>query len=205
MTLYRDSQGHPINRGDLVRVLGWDMTFEVVSFRPEGVALIRNPAPGYSGTSTVPLSSITLAPTTPADQALRDLRARLSQPSEEVEPRSYDPRQPRLHSVRKAEPVADLGDVASGRVPLPARSPLAKATDIIERHIEGTFKRRDRAEGAAKDLLHTGLLKDSTERPPRGDIRKLAAAVLQARYAWPVAEDIAASLAVAGLLKRGAR
>ena len=139
------------------------------------------------------------------DQALRDLREKLSQPSRDTEPSPYDPRQPRLHSVRKSEPVADLGDVASGRVPLPPRSPLAKATDIIERHIEGTFKRRDRAEGAAVDLLRTGLLKDSTEQPPLGDIRKLAAAVLQARYAWPVAEDIAASLAVAGLLKGGAR
>ncbi|MFC6017759.1 hypothetical protein ACFP2T_16280 [Plantactinospora solaniradicis] len=52
-----------------------------------------------------------------ADQAVADLKALLSKPAQSAEPNPYDPRQPRLHSVRK--PLVDLGDVASGRVPLP--------------------------------------------------------------------------------------
>lgn len=50
-----------VGRGDRVTALGHDGEFETVSIRPEGVAVIRNLAPGYEYTSSVPVKQLTLA------------------------------------------------------------------------------------------------------------------------------------------------
>lgn len=52
---YLDSQGQPVGRGDHVNSFGYDGVFQVEDLRPEGVAVIRNLAPGFRYTSTVPL------------------------------------------------------------------------------------------------------------------------------------------------------
>jgi hypothetical protein len=56
-----DSIGQALNvsGGDHVSVFGFDGEFEVVSIRPERVAVIRNCAPGYAYTSSVPLTQLT--------------------------------------------------------------------------------------------------------------------------------------------------
>ena len=59
VTPYRDADGQPLDRGDLVSVFGFEGTFEVRNMRPEGVAVIMNTAPGYDYTSTVPLRLLT--------------------------------------------------------------------------------------------------------------------------------------------------
>jgi hypothetical protein len=56
---YRDARGTPLERGDLATIIGSDMTFRIVDMRPEQVAVIRNTAPGYPYTSTVPLHYLT--------------------------------------------------------------------------------------------------------------------------------------------------
>jgi hypothetical protein len=79
----------------------------------------------------------------------------------------------------------------------------ARAADIIEPHITGTFKRRDRAEGNADDLHRAGLLYGGR---PSGSVpvREQAVNILQCRQSWPDAERITADLADAGLLSEGA-
>lgn len=79
---------------------------------------------------------------------------------------------------------------------------LARAADIIEPHIDGDFKRRERAEGNAADLAAAGLLNDG--QPTSSTvIRARTKAVLQCRHGWRTAETIAAELDAAGLLKGG--
>jgi hypothetical protein len=77
---------------------------------------------------------------------------------------------------------------------------LARVADVIEPHMTGTFKRRQRVEGAAEDLARAGLLAGGNS-PSVVTIVEQVAAVLQCRMDWPTAERIAAELAAAGLLK----
>jgi hypothetical protein len=79
----------------------------------------------------------------------------------------------------------------------------ARAADIIEPHITGNFKRRDRAEGNADDLHRAGLLYGGR---PSGTVpvREQAVNILQCRMNWPDAEQISADLAEANLLAEGA-
>jgi hypothetical protein len=82
-------------------------------------------------------------------------------------------------------------------------TPRSHAADIIETHITGTFKRRERAEGNADDLHRAGLLCGGR---PSGNVpvREQAVNILQCRMNWPDAERITADLAAAGLLAEGA-
>lgn len=73
-----------------------------------------------------------------------------------------------------------------------------RAADIIEPHITGDFKRRERAEDWALDLDTVGLLLGGQKAG--GDAHEQAANVLQCRTEWPTAECVAAELAAAGLL-----
>lgn len=81
-------------------------------------------------------------------------------------------------------------------------SVLDRAADIIEPHINGSFKRRERAEGNAADLAAAGLLNDG-QPTDSIVIKERAEAVLQCRHGWRTAEAIAAELHKAGLLKGG--
>ncbi|MEU8158084.1 hypothetical protein AB0B94_30895 [Micromonospora sp. NPDC048986] len=76
---------------------------------------------------------------------------------------------------------------------------LSRAADIIEPHIGGKFKVRDRAEGAAQDLAAAGLLVGCEYRP--GLVREQAVQVLQCRHNWGVSVSIADDLIRAGLLR----
>lgn len=80
---------------------------------------------------------------------------------------------------------------------------LDLAADIIEPHIDGDFKRRERAEGNARDLAAAGLLNGVTggQSRSKAGIRAQVEAVLQCRQGWQTAEKIAAELDAAGLLK----
>ena len=71
----------------------------------------------------------------------------------------------------------------------------ARAADIIEPHLTGTFKRRERAEGHGTTLDHYGLLGSGL---PDAEVR--VANNLQCVMSWPEAEKVAAELAAAGLL-----
>ncbi len=76
---------------------------------------------------------------------------------------------------------------------------LAHATTIVRRHIDGQFKRHERASAIATSLAEAGLLKGG-----RG-IRGLASVEacanhLQAVMSWPDAERAAKELDEAGLL-----
>lgn len=82
------------------------------------------------------------------------------------------------------------------------RSLRDRAADIIEPHIDGGFKRRERAEGNADDLAAAGLLNDGQPTASLV-IRERAESVLQCRHGWRAAETIAAELHKAGLLKGG--
>lgn len=81
-----------------------------------------------------------------------------------------------------------------------------RAADIIEPHLDGDFKRRDRAEGNAADLCYSGLLAchpgTLSDAVP---VQEQVVNVLQCRLPWKVAERIAADLAAAGLLNGGDR
>jgi hypothetical protein len=79
----------------------------------------------------------------------------------------------------------------------------SRAADIIERHLTGTFKLRQRAEGNADDLHRAGLLYGGR---PSGTVpvREQAVNILQCRQSWPDAERITADLSAAGLLSEGA-
>jgi hypothetical protein len=70
-----------------------------------------------------------------------------------------------------------------------------RAADVIEPHISGSFKRRERAEGHAMTLDHDGLLGSGL---PDAEVQ--AANNLQCVMSWPEAEKVAAELAAAGLL-----
>ena len=88
---------------------------------------------------------------------------------------------------------------------------MTPVADIIEPHIDGRFKRRDRALGAAEDLRDAGLLACSPDHTvkfaPRLPGPEAAVNLLQCRLPWSAAEAIAAELADAGLLRenRGER
>ncbi len=77
---------------------------------------------------------------------------------------------------------------------------IPAAANIIEPHIIGDYRRRDRAEGVAEDLHRAGLLVGSI--PNGSACGPLAAThVLQCRFSWAAAESIAADLAAADLLR----
>lgn len=76
-----------------------------------------------------------------------------------------------------------------------------KAADIIEPHVEGRFRIRDRAVATADDLAESGLLAGQQPRvSPSVPVRQAAANVLQCRTSWDLADKIAAELDAAGLL-----
>lgn len=75
---------------------------------------------------------------------------------------------------------------------------LARAADLIEPHINGKFRVRDRAEGAAADLSVYNLLRGFPD--PGKDAQERAARVLSCRFGDITAERIAAELAAADLL-----
>ncbi|MGS2615136.1 hypothetical protein ACVCAH_11515 [Micromonospora sp. LZ34] len=77
---------------------------------------------------------------------------------------------------------------------------LTRAADIIESHITSRFKRRQLAEGNARDLAGAGLLTGGHSRSSN-TIRAQVEAILQCRQDWVAAERIAAELDAAGLLK----
>jgi hypothetical protein len=81
-------------------------------------------------------------------------------------------------------------------------SALGQAADIIAPYISSDFRRQDRAEGAAADLDRAGLLVDGLDQPA-GTLPPTEAAVnlLQCRFSWPDAEQIAAELSTAGVLR----
>jgi hypothetical protein len=72
-----------------------------------------------------------------------------------------------------------------------------RAADIIEPHITGDFKRRDRAEGVAEELDDANLLAGGCSY---FDARERVVNQLQCRMSWPTAEQVAAELAAADLL-----
>jgi hypothetical protein len=72
-----------------------------------------------------------------------------------------------------------------------------RAADIIEPHIAGDFKRRERAEDVAGELDYAGLLLGGSGW---SNAEERAVNQLQCRMSWPTAEKVAAELAVAGLL-----
>ena len=76
------------------------------------------------------------------------------------------------------------------------------AADVIEPHIDGTFKRRQRAEGVARELHDAGLLYGGQVYPGTGTVQQQVAYRLQCRMSWPTAEKVAAELAEAGLLRQ---
>lgn len=79
---------------------------------------------------------------------------------------------------------------------------IVAAADLIEPHIDGAFRRPDRALGTARDLHDAGLLAGCTPRTAsRLPVREAAVNVLQCRQPWSVAERIAAALDDAGLLR----
>lgn len=73
------------------------------------------------------------------------------------------------------------------------------AADLIEPHIRGDFKRRERAERIAVSLDDAGHLRGAE---PRSDARERTAAHLHCVMDWPVAEQVAADLDDADLLAR---
>lgn len=78
-------------------------------------------------------------------------------------------------------------------------TPADEVAAVIYPYINGTFKRIERAMGAAEDLERAGLLADqepTVKLPPQ----EAAANLLQCRFSWPEAEQIAAELALRGLL-----
>jgi hypothetical protein len=72
---------------------------------------------------------------------------------------------------------------------------LDRAADIIEPHVTGSFKRRERAESHARTLDDYGLLGCDA---PDAEVR--VANNMQCVMSWPDAERVAAELAAAGLL-----
>lgn len=78
---------------------------------------------------------------------------------------------------------------------------LSRAADIIKPHIDGNFKRRDRAEGQARQLYNCGLLAGGEPGRSNLPVQEQATNVLQCVQSWTVAERIAAELAEAGLLR----
>ncbi|MEV0214334.1 hypothetical protein [Micromonospora sp. NPDC050695] len=82
------------------------------------------------------------------------------------------------------------------------RSIIDQAADIIEPHLAGTFKLRQRAEMNARTLSTSGLLDGGWAKPQPGlSFREQAVNVLQCQQEWKTAENIAAELDAAGLLK----
>ncbi|RKR92719.1 hypothetical protein BDK92_7197 [Micromonospora pisi] len=79
---------------------------------------------------------------------------------------------------------------------------LARVADVIEPHIDGTFKVRDRAEGMARQLYVCGLLAGGEPGRSSLPVQEQAANVLQCVQSWTTAEQIAAELAEAGLLRQ---
>lgn len=80
---------------------------------------------------------------------------------------------------------------------------LAQVADIIAPHLTGDFKRRERADNIAHYHLHAaGLLAGGTALLRTGTVREQTAAALQCVFNWPVAEQITAELAAAGLLRQ---
>jgi hypothetical protein len=79
----------------------------------------------------------------------------------------------------------------------------SKVSDIIEQAMSGhtKFRVRERAEGATDDLRWVSLLAGDEPQRGSGTVQQRVAATLQCRYSWPLAEQIAASLAEAGLLR----
>jgi hypothetical protein len=80
----------------------------------------------------------------------------------------------------------------------------AAAADTIERHLVASgakFRVRDRAEGAALELDHYGLLAGGNPRTGSGTAAEKTSAQLQCQYGWAVAEQITSDLAAAGLLR----
>lgn len=73
-----------------------------------------------------------------------------------------------------------------------------QAADVIEPHVTGRFKRRERAEGIATSLDDFGLL-HATELPDQGNVDR-AANHLACVMNWPTAQRCAEALYEAGLL-----
>jgi hypothetical protein len=80
---------------------------------------------------------------------------------------------------------------------------LTRAADIIEPYINGHFKRRYRAEIAARMLHDGGLLAGGEPGRSTLPVQEQAVNALQCVQPWKVAEKIAAELAEAGLLREG--
>jgi hypothetical protein len=68
-TAYQDFLGNPVYEGYRVNYAGMSHPFEIVGFRPEGVAIIRSldPGHGHGYTSTVPLRNLVRIEPTAAD------------------------------------------------------------------------------------------------------------------------------------------
>ena len=79
---------------------------------------------------------------------------------------------------------------------------LARVADIIEPHIDGGFKRRERADANAYDLHGAGLLHGGKAWPGTGTVQERVTYTLQCRMSWKDAETVAAELAAAGLLRQ---
>lgn len=76
---------------------------------------------------------------------------------------------------------------------MPREALIRAAADVIESHIDGSFKRRERAVSNAYGLADSGVLGMGT--------REQAVNVLQCRHEWKIAEQIADALWAAGLIK----
>lgn len=95
-----------------------------------------------------------------------------------------------------------LARIAQKEVEMADRSIIDRAADIIEPHLTGTFKLRQRAEMNARTLSNSGLLAGGWAKPQPGvGFREQAVNVLQCQQEWRTAEKIAAELDAAGLLK----
>jgi hypothetical protein len=79
----------------------------------------------------------------------------------------------------------------------------SRAADVIESHIGGGRKNRERAEGCAEDLHCHGLLRGGNARGT-GTIQQRAVHLLQCRQPWKTATAIVADLAAADLLNNDA-
>ena len=76
---------------------------------------------------------------------------------------------------------------------------VESVADLIEPHITGTYRRRERAVCGADTLRFHGVLVVGAQRSSL-PARERAANILQCQHSWKVAERIAADLAEAGLL-----
>jgi len=76
---------------------------------------------------------------------------------------------------------------------------LSCVAAIVGPHIEGTFKRDERINGAVQELVDHGLLAGGT---PTASVPPVVAVtnLLQCRLSWRAAEQIATELHEAGLL-----